>query len=119
MRALTITIGLTGLLAANATALADCPGPEEIRRYIDQWQARQPAKALPVSDMKDAACARDRIVEALGGTLGKVIGYEAGIVAKASQERFNATAAASGVLLERMILQDGATVPANYGPRGV
>jgi 2-keto-4-pentenoate hydratase len=119
MRALTIMMGLTGLLASNATALADCPSPEEIRRYVEQWQARQPVKALPVSDMKDAACARDRIVEALGGTLGKVIGYKAGLTAKASQERFNATAPVSGVLLERMILKDGATVPANFGARGV
>lgn len=119
MRALTITIGLTSLLTTSAAALADCPTTEEIRRYVDQWQARQPTKALPIGDMKDAACARDKIVEALGGTLGKVIGYKAGLTAKATQERFNATAPVSGVLLERMILKDGASVPAAYGARGV
>jgi 2-keto-4-pentenoate hydratase len=66
--------------------------------------------------MKDAACARDKIIEAIGG---KVVGYKAGLTTKAVQERFNAKAPVAGVLLEGMILKDGSSVPAAYGARPV
>ena len=48
-----------------------------------------------------------------------MVGYKAGLTAKAVQERFNANAPVSGVLLERMILKDGAKVPFAFGARGV
>ena len=68
---------------------------------------------------KDATCARDKLVEALRLKLGKVIGYKAGLTAKPTQERFNASAPVAGVLLEAMILKDGTSVPADYGARPV
>ncbi len=71
MRALTITTCLVCFFTGTAAAFAECPSSQEISRYVEQWKARQPAKALPVDDMKDAACSRDKIVEAIGG---KVVG---------------------------------------------
>jgi 2-keto-4-pentenoate hydratase len=118
MRALGFLAVLVALLGAQA-ATAACPGPEEIRRFVEDWKAKRPTKALPVTDMKDAVCARDKLVDALGGSLGRVIGYKAGLTAKATQERFNASAPVAGVLLESMMLKDGATVPAAFGGRSV
>jgi 2-keto-4-pentenoate hydratase len=105
--------------ALGAQPALACPGPEEIRRFVEDWQAKRVTKALPAADLKDAACARDKLVEALGGSLGKVVGYKAGLTAKPTQERFNANAPVAGVLLERMILKDGASVPAAFGGRPV
>ncbi len=116
MRVLTTTASLVCFFAGTGAALAECPSSQEISRYVEQWKARQSVKALPVDDMKDAGCARDKIVEAIGGT---VVGYKAGLTTKAVQERFNAKAPVAGVLLEGMILKDGASVPANYGARPV
>jgi 2-keto-4-pentenoate hydratase len=48
-----------------------------------------------------------------------VVGYKAGLTAKAVQERFKADGPVSGTMLEAMILPDGATVPAAYGARPV
>ncbi|WP_421020628.1 hypothetical protein, partial [Klebsiella pneumoniae] len=79
----------------------------------------RPAKALSVADMADAACARDRVVEALKPGLGGAVGYKAGLTAKPVQERFGASGPVAGVLLEGMILKDGADVPAAFGARGV
>lgn len=118
MRPLAVLAGLGAVLFGQA-ALADCPPAEAIRRYVEDWQARRPTQALPVASMADAACARDQVVEALGSTLGKTVGYKAGLTAKAVQERFNANAPVAGVLLEGMILKDGASVPAAFGGRGV
>jgi 2-keto-4-pentenoate hydratase len=118
MRRFTILAALSGLLAAPG-ALAACPDAEAIRRYVEDWQAKRPTKALPIGSLDDAACARDKLVQALGASHGKVVGYKAGLTAKAVQERFNASAPVSGVLLDRMILPDGAKVPAAFGARGV
>ena len=71
------------------------------------------------ANLDDAACARDELVQALGASQGKVVGHKAGLTAKAVQERFNANAPVSGVLLERTILKDGAKVPFAFGARGV
>jgi 2-keto-4-pentenoate hydratase len=118
MRQTMLWTALGGLLAA-APVQAACPEADAIQRYVEDWQAKRPAKALPVASLEEATCARDKLVQALGATLGKPVGYKAGLTAKAVQERFNATAPVSGVLLEKMILDDGATVPAAFGARGV
>src|SRR5918995_4776974 len=118
MRRFTILAALSGLLAAP-DAPAACPDAEAIQRYVEDWQAKRPTKALPIGSLDDAACARDKLVQALGASHGKVVGYKAGLTAKAVQERFNANAPVSGVLLERMILKDGAKVPFAFGARGV
>ncbi|WP_353646108.1 fumarylacetoacetate hydrolase family protein [Mesorhizobium sp. WSM2239] len=109
---------VAGLLVSGA-ALAECPTAEVIQNFVQDWQAKRPAKALPVSDMKDAVCARDKVVEALTDSQGKVVGYKAGLTAKAVQERFNWNAPVAGLLLEKMVLKDGAAVPAAYGARPV
>ncbi|HEX2552572.1 MAG TPA: hypothetical protein VHL98_02650 [Microvirga sp.] len=118
MRRIVLWAAISGILAA-APAQAACPDAETVRRFVDDWQARRATQALPVASLEEATCARDRLVQALTASQGKIVGYKAGLTAKAVQERFNATAPVSGVLLEKMILPDGAKVPAAYGARGV
>jgi 2-keto-4-pentenoate hydratase len=118
MRAVAPVSFVAGLLVSGA-ALAECPTAEVIQNFVQDWQAKRPTKALPVSDMKDAVCARDKVVEALTDSQGKVVGYKVGLTAKAVQERFNWNAPVAGILLEKMMLNDGATVPAAFGARPV
>lgn len=114
MRGLVLTLSLAVLATPT---LANCPSNEAIQGFVADWDKRALGKALQVSDIKDATCARVKLVEALRLKLGKVIGYKAGLTAKPTQERFNASAPVAGVLLEAMILKDGASVPADYGAR--
>jgi 2-keto-4-pentenoate hydratase len=118
MRAVALMSFVAGLLLSGA-ALAECPTAEAIQIFVKDWLAKRPTKALPVSDIRDAVCARDKLVEALTDSQGKVVGYKAGLTAKAVQERFNWNAPVAGLLLEKMLLNDGATVPAAYGARPV
>lgn len=104
--------------AANAVSAA-CPDQAEIDRFVADWTAKKPAKGFKVETTADAACARDKLVGALEKTLGKPVGFKAGLTAKPVQERFKATAPVGGVLLEGMILKDGAKVPAGFGARPV
>lgn len=111
-------IGLLFGLAAAAPALAACPSDEEVARFAADWTAKRPAKGMPVETIADAACARDKFVAAIGKG-AKVVGYKAGLTAKAVQERFKANAPVAGVLLDGMILADGTKVPAAFGARPV
>ncbi len=107
------------LLALPSIAAAACPEPAEVERFAADWAARKPAKGMAVETMQDAACARDRFVAVLMKGGGKVVGYKAALTAKAVQERFKATAPVAGILLDTMILADGAKVPAAFGARPV
>jgi 2-keto-4-pentenoate hydratase len=119
MRRIGSGVAIVALLAGTGAASATCPGQESIDRFVADWQAKRPGKALPITNLADAACARDKIVAALERSQGRVVGYKAGLTAKAVQERFKADGPVSGTMLEAMILPDGATVPAAYGARPV
>lgn len=118
MRACSMVLALNACLLAGA-AQAACPDAAAISGFVADWEAKRPAKALPVANPDDATCARGKLVTALQGKLGKVVGYKAGLTAKAVQERFKADGPVSGVLLDKMILTDGAKLPAAYGARPV
>lgn len=113
-----IAVLVTSLLLP-AAASAACPDAAEVERFAAEWQAGKPAKGMAVETIADAACARDRFVAVLEKGGGKPVGYKAALTAKAVQERFKADAPVHGVLLDGMILQDGATVPAAFGARPV
>lgn len=114
-----------GILAAcllavmPGVAAAACPPDDEVARFAADWTAKKPAKGVAVDTMADAICARDKFVTALEKGGGKVVGYKAALTAKAVQERFKANAPVAGILLDTMILADGAAVPAAWGARPV
>jgi 2-keto-4-pentenoate hydratase len=119
MRASVLVAAIAITFVTIGVSEAACPGADEIDRFLADWTAKKPTKALSVTDMADAVCARDRLVEKLRQSQGKVVGYKAGLTAKATQERFGASAPVAGILLEKMIVNDGATVPVNFGARVV
>jgi 2-keto-4-pentenoate hydratase len=116
-RVLAASIGTTFVMIGVAQAA--CPGTDEIDRFLADWTAKRQTQSLPVTNMADAVCARDKLVEKMRESHGKVVGYKAGLTAKATQERFGANAPVAGILLEKMIVNDGATVPVNFGGRVV
>ena len=107
------------LLASTMSVAAACPDDAEAARFAKEWQARAPAKGVAVETIADAACARDKFVAILEKGGAKPVGYKAALTAKAVQERFKANAPVMGVLLDSMILSDGAAVPAAFGARPV
>ncbi len=67
--------------------------------------------------MEEALCAQGLLVKELQKTHGRAVGYKAGLTNKAVQQRFNHPAPVRGVLLEEMLLYDGAEIPADFGAR--
>ncbi|HET7731596.1 MAG TPA: hypothetical protein VFK48_16355, partial [Usitatibacter sp.] len=75
----------------------------------------------PPSDLtvSDAFCGRAKFTAILGRSYGRVVGYKAGLTNPAVQQRFNYPSPVRGTLFEKMLLQDGAEVPAKFGARPV
>jgi 2-keto-4-pentenoate hydratase len=111
------------LLAATFSALpliavAACPSDIDTALMAARYANLQPAPN-PAADltMADALCGRDQFTAFLGQNYGKVVGYKAGLTNPAVQKRFNHPSPVRGTLFEKMMLQDGAEVPAKFGAR--
>lgn len=113
---------LATLLTAAFTisAHAGCPTTEQVAALAADWAQLKGVKGLSKDmSMEDALCARGMLVAELGKTQGKIVGYKAALTNKAVQEKFGYAQPIRGMLFEKMLLQDGAMVPAKFGSRPV
>ena len=113
---------LASLLAASLvlTGCASCRLEPQVSQLAADWTQLKPARGLSKDmSMEEAVCARDMLVAELGKSQGKIVGYKAGLTNKAVQQRFGYPAPVRGVLFEKMLLRDGAEVPAKFGARPV
>ena len=109
---------LAAVLASQASA--DCASDAEIAGFVQDYLSNTATSALvPEGSMDDARCAQAKLVTAMEPHLGPVIGYKAGLTSKPAQERFGASEPVQGVLFRDMMLEDGATVPIQWGARPV
>ncbi|MDJ0630433.1 MAG: fumarylacetoacetate hydrolase family protein [Rhodobacter sp.] len=120
MTFLKIAVVAGALMAGASTVQADCATDGEIAAYVASYLALEPAKALvPEGTMEDALCTQEKLVAAMTAHLGPVIGYKAGLTSTRAQEMFGATEPVMGVLYDKMMLEDGAEVPVNFGARPI
>jgi 2-keto-4-pentenoate hydratase len=109
---------VTIICALPLGALAACPSDIDTAMMAARYANLQPAPNPPADlSMADAVCGRDKFVQFLGQNYGKVVGYKAGLTSPAVQKRFNYPNPVRGTLFEKMLLQDGAEVPAKFGAR--
>jgi 2-keto-4-pentenoate hydratase len=95
-----------------------CPSDAQVAELAQRFVAMQPVPNPP-NDMPAAAatCGRDKLARLLSREYGRVVGYKAGLTNPAVQQRFNYPNPVRGTLFERMIVRDGAEVPARFGAR--
>jgi 2-keto-4-pentenoate hydratase len=106
--------------APVAQALPDVPGcatAAETADLVKRYLALEPVPNPAPPSMGAAACSARKFVAALVPTHGPVAGYKAGLTNPAVQQRFGITTPVRGTLLQKMMLADGATVPARFGAR--
>ncbi len=99
-------------------ARAACVDDAAIDAFIGDFQSKTPTQALGAGgSIEDARCLQDVLVGKLTSDLGPVIGYKAGLTSAGSQQHFGVDEPVMGTLLEKMMLESGATVPATFGAR--
>ncbi|ERT08836.1 fumarylacetoacetate (FAA) hydrolase family protein [Lyngbya aestuarii BL J] len=88
------------------------------QQLANTYLKREPVAALS-EDMtiEQAISLQKEFVQVLTSHLGPVVGYKAGLTSPIAQERFNVTHPVRGVLLQQMLLDNGAVVSANFGAR--
>jgi 2-keto-4-pentenoate hydratase len=115
-----LPIAAISLSVLAACAHAACPSDTDTALMAARFANLQPSPNPPADmSMADALCGRDVFVGFLGQNYGKVVGYKAGLTNPAVQKRFSYPNPVRGTLFEKMLLQDGAEVPAKFGARPV
>lgn len=115
LRPLAFAAGLS--LAAALPAEAACPDAAAVSGFVAAWTAKTPVDPPFGAGLStaDATCAQAAVVADLTKTLGPAVGYKAAATNAATQQRLHATGPVLGVLLEGMLLEDGAEIGAKYG----
>ena len=113
-------IALTVAPPWQGNAHAVCPSYERVNTILRFMEAREPVRGLRADlSMQDGECGRRRLVERLESSDNRIVGYKAGLTNAKIQAQFGVTSPVRGVLLEKMLLADGADVPADFGARPV
>lgn len=113
-------LALTAAASWIGDAAAACPSHERINTILRFLEAKEPLRGLRADlSPQDAECGRKRLVEKLGATDNRIVGYKAGLTNAKIQAQFGVASPVRGVLLEKMLLEDGAEVPATFGARPV
>lgn len=81
----------------------------------NNYLTQTPVKHNPNLTLDRAVEVQDWFVKALIPNLGQVVGYKAGLTNKSTQARYNISQPVSGILLEKMLLKNGAVLKANSG----
>jgi len=111
-------VALTAGLSWQGDTFAACPSHERINTILRFLDAREPIRGLRADlSMQDAECGRRRLVEKLESSDNRIVGYKAGLTNATIQAQFGVTSPVRGVLLEKMLLADGADVVAGFGAR--
>jgi len=104
------------LAISCAIAGAAPPSAEAIKQFAEDYFAVRPSQALPKGmTQEEALQAQKDFVAKLIPKLGQPAGYKVGLVTKEAQQRFGLSSPVRGVLLSKMLLQDGAEVPMSFG----
>lgn len=83
--------------------------------------AQQYLDKIPIRDfpndltLEQAKIVQNSFIQSLQPSLGKTVGYKAGLTNKKIQERFKITYPLQGVLLEKMIVPSGSKISLNFG----
>lgn len=118
--ALLLLLASCGRADRVPTIGSGCPDDRAIEAYVSDFSRGIPTSALVADGSMEAArCAQGKLVTRLESSFGRPIGYKVGLTSAPSQERFGVTEPVSGVLLENMMLENGAEVVATFGSRSL
>lgn len=99
---------------ANA-APAPCPPEPRAAQVAADWLAKRPQGSIAINGPDQARCFQQAFVEALGPQIGPQVGYKIGLWSQGGRASYHTDRPVLGVLHARMLLPNGATVPAAYG----
>lgn len=108
--------------AKNTAAVTDISGETDVINFsqnlANSYLNRTPAQAISHNlTLAESQQVQSKFIQILSQSLGEPVGYKAGLTSLAAQEKFGVDRPLLGVLLEQMLLPNGAVLPANFGAR--
>jgi 2-keto-4-pentenoate hydratase len=106
------------VLLMGALAWAEVHAQVTPAALAREWEAARVIKALP--DLEDDQAAQNfqnALIERISGKLGRPVGYKAALTNPKAQQQFGVDQPILGVLLENMLLEDGAELALDYAAR--
>lgn len=108
--------------AKNPAPVTDISGKTDIinisQNLANSYLTKTPAKAINNNlTLAESQQIQAEFIQILSQSLGEPVGYKAGLTSLAAQEKFGVDRPLLGVLLEQMLLPNGAVLPANFGAR--
>ena len=97
--------------------LANLPNHADtfLEKLTDSYLAKVPLLINPQFNLERARRVQNQFVENLVPHLGEIVGYKAALTNAQAQKKFQVSQPLPGIILERMLLKNGAIVPANFG----
>lgn len=108
---------LVAMAIGSGAAQSACLTDAQVEQMVEAMAAKKPAANPEGQTEADAACTRAKLTARLATTMGKLVGYKAGLTNPAVQKRFNYDKPVWGKLYERMLLPSGSEVEAAFGAR--
>ncbi len=81
----------------------------------DRFMKKAPVTRFDPMTLGEAAKAQEELITIIGKDYGEPVGYKAGLTNPNVQKAFGVSEPVRGTLLKKMLLPNGAVVPANFG----
>lgn len=106
---------ICALAGAVRVAAAGCDVDARVAPVAEKWLAHQPQAPIDGLSPAAAVCFRTQLLDRLGPSLGPVVGYKVGVYTAAARSTYGASGPAVGVLLKKMLVDEGTTISAAAG----
>ena len=114
MRDIALAVAFVVLCGGSLRGAPHAPNP--VDQLVDDYFALRATEAYPSGlSSREAVKSQREFVSKLSARLGKRVGYKVGLINREAQEKYGVDAPVRGVLLSRMLLENGAELPANFG----
>ena len=111
---------LAALFSTPAPALAALTGSSPAEEWAADFLAHRELRSLGRRlGFSEALTIQKDFVKRLQPELGRPVGYKVGLVTREAQEKYGVHAPLRGVLLEKMLLANGADVRRDFGVRPI
>ncbi|MGB3511215.1 MAG: hydratase [Microcoleaceae cyanobacterium] len=91
-----------------------------VQKLTDNYINKTPVNTIDSRlTLAKAQLIQNQFVAEISKNLGQIIGYKAGLTNQKAQQRFNVSQPLRGTLLQKMLLESGTVISANFGSRPV
>jgi 2-keto-4-pentenoate hydratase len=112
-----IAMVAAGLAVLPGSVNAACLSDNDAAALVAQYMDKQPVPNPEGLSMADGECTRAKFNQLLAQTLGRPVGYKAGLTNPAVQQRFNHPSPVWGALYAPMLMDSGAVIDPAFGAR--